>query len=123
MQSWYFLLHLDFSYNIFASQFAPSTPFTLPFFFPVSANVNRSSIAVASICEVARPPGGGAEHYPFVGNAIMRVLNVAPRDPADRQREQYLVLPPPNDGGIIFATMSVDWYGTLDLRVSFIIDP
>ena len=41
--------------------------------------VNRHSVVLASICEIAAAPGQPPD-FPFVGSATMEVHNIAPQD-------------------------------------------
>jgi hypothetical protein len=67
--------------------------------------INRHSRVVASICEIAQPPGEELD-YPFIGGASMRVLNIAPQD----------------DGNVVLR-IEIDWDSGLNWRVTFFIDP
>jgi len=67
--------------------------------------VNRHSRVVCSITELGGPPGGPLD-WPFIGNASMQVLNVAP-----------------SDDGNVYVRMNVAWDSTLQWRLTFFIDP
>jgi hypothetical protein len=67
--------------------------------------INRHSRVVASICEIAQPPGGPMD-YPFIGGATMRICNIAPQDNGD-----------------VLVHIEVEWDSTLNWRVTFFIDP
>ena len=67
----------------------------------VEAPVNRDSRVVASLTEVALD---GAGPRPHLGDATMKVYNVAPQD-----------------NGTVLVRGEVDWDDDLDIRVSLII--
>lgn len=46
--------------------------------------INRHSVVFAHLCEVAQEPGGALD-FPFVGDAGMKVNNIAPQDNGDVQ--------------------------------------
>ena len=66
--------------------------------------VNEFTRVVASITEVARPPGGSLD-FPFIGDAHMTILNVAPsRD------------------GNVYLRYSIGWDSNLDCKITLFID-
>ncbi len=67
--------------------------------------VNRHTRVVASICEIAQPPGSPLD-FPFIGDATMRVLNIAPLD----------------DGNVLLR-IEINFDSTLNWRVTFFMDP
>jgi hypothetical protein len=73
--------------------------------FPFGAPINRHSRIVASLTEIAQPPGEGLD-YPFIGDASMRVLNIAPQD----------------DGNVL-VRVEIDFSSVLNWRMTFFIDP
>jgi hypothetical protein len=74
--------------------------------FPFGTNIiNRHTHVVASICEIAQPPGGPLD-FPFIGDASMQVLNVAPED-----------------DGNVYMRIAVGWESTLNWRATFFISP
>ncbi len=74
--------------------------------FPFGPNlINRHSRVVASICELSQPAGGPLD-WPFIGDASMQILNIAPED-----------------GGNVYMRISVGWDSTLNWRATFFIDP
>jgi hypothetical protein len=68
-------------------------------------NINRFTNVVASITELGGPPGGPFD-YPFIGNAVMRVLNVAP-----------------HDNGNVYVRTWINWNRYLPFRITFLVDP
>jgi hypothetical protein len=78
-----------------------STPVPFPF---GTQWVNRHSRVVASICEIAQPPGEALD-YPFIGAASMQILNIAP-----------------DDTGTVWVWLSVNYDIDLNWRVSFHIE-
>lgn len=73
--------------------------------FPFGSPINRHSRVVASITEIAQPPGGPLD-YPFIGSASMRVLNIAPQDSGD-----------------VLVRVEINWSSRLNWRMTFFIDP
>lgn len=70
---------------------------------PAEGGCDRHSAVVASICEIATLPGQPLD-FPFVGNAAMQVLNIAPRD-----------------DGIIDMRVWVAWHEPLNVRINFLV--
>jgi hypothetical protein len=67
--------------------------------------INRHSRVVASMTEIAQPPGEALD-YPFIGAATMRVHNIAPQD-----------------NGNVLVRIEIDWPNSLNWRMTFFIDP
>jgi|tagenome__1003787_1003787.scaffolds.fasta_scaffold19884167_2 hypothetical protein len=66
--------------------------------FPAGV-INRNSIVLANICEIARIPGEPND-LPWMGAASMEVRNIVPRD----------------DGHVDFR-IEIDWDGPLNFRM------
>src|ERR1700709_1372102 len=58
--------------------------------------ISRHSRVVASICELSQPPGEPLD-FPFIGDASMSILNIAPED-----------------DGNVYMRINIDWGSTLN---------
>ena len=63
--------------------------------------INRDSIVLANICEIARIPGEPRD-LPWMGAASMEIRNIVPRDT-----------------GTVALRVEIDWDSRLDFRVFF----
>ena len=76
--------------------------YTQPF---IKLGVNRHSRVVGSITEIAQPPGEPLD-FPFIGDAQMQILNIAPED-----------------DGNVWLRISIGWDSDLNYRVTLFVDP
>jgi hypothetical protein len=75
----------------------------IPMGNPSHGGVDRHSMVLASITELAAAPGTPFD-FPFIGNAGMDVRNISPRD-----------------DGILSLWIHVDWNSPLQLRLNLLV--
>jgi hypothetical protein len=78
--------------------------FDLKATFPAGV-IDRHSIVLASLCELAKPPGQSLD-FPFKGLAVLTLHNVVPFD-----------------DGKVELTIDTGWESPINIRVHFSVDP